>query len=133
MFFAWAFFGLALVPVLGFADVGFLQFSLVADHYQRIALIAVVALLAAGIVRWRSRSHEPAAIRIRRPARCSCVVLGRACSAASSLFGDPIDFYTASIPINPQNWRLRVSLSAASITPAEYEDADQAIPARSSA
>ena len=36
-----------MVPVLGFADVGFMRYSLVADHYQHIAIIAVVALAAA--------------------------------------------------------------------------------------
>ncbi len=51
LFAAWLFFGVALGPNLGFVDVGFMQHSLVADHYQHIALIAVVALAAAWIVR----------------------------------------------------------------------------------
>ena len=29
---------------MGFTDVGFMQYSLVADHYQHIAIIAVIAL-----------------------------------------------------------------------------------------
>ena len=48
--FAWAFYLLALLPVLGFTDVSFMQYSLVADHYQHLALVAVVALVAAAIV-----------------------------------------------------------------------------------
>ncbi|HEY2761288.1 MAG TPA: hypothetical protein VGI75_11105, partial [Pirellulales bacterium] len=46
LLFAWAFFCLALLPVMGFTDVGFMKFSLVADHYQQIALIAVMAVVA---------------------------------------------------------------------------------------
>ncbi len=33
---------------MGFADVGFMKYSLVADHYQYLALIAVMAAAAAG-------------------------------------------------------------------------------------
>jgi hypothetical protein len=47
--FAWGFFCLALVPVMGFTDVYFMKFSLVADHYQYIALIGVCAAIAAAL------------------------------------------------------------------------------------
>jgi Tfp pilus assembly protein PilF len=46
--FAWAFFGAAQLPVMGFTDVYFMKFSLVADHYGHLALIGVVAFAAAG-------------------------------------------------------------------------------------
>ena len=67
--FAWGFFCIALIPVMGFADVGFMQYSLVADHYQHIALIAAVALVSAGM------GHLVAAIQRRRKAG-SCVAGG---------------------------------------------------------
>ena len=60
--FAWLFFCIALLPVLGFVDVGFMKFSLVADHYQYIALIAVVAFVAAVGASWEKsvkRSAQP--------------------------------------------------------------------------
>ena len=47
LLFAWGFFCVALVPVLGFTDIYFMRYSLVADHYQHIALIGVAALAAA--------------------------------------------------------------------------------------
>ncbi len=47
LLFAWAFFCIALVPVLGFADIYFMRYSLVADHYQYIALIAVATIVGA--------------------------------------------------------------------------------------
>ena len=123
LFFAWAFFGLALVPVLGFADVGFLQFSLVADHYQHIALIAVVALWAAGIVRWRSRSSEPTQFAFVALPVAVVLLLAALVWQRASLFGDPINFYSATLQSNPQNWQLRVSLSAALNHAGRYEDA----------
>ena len=44
--FAWGYFCVSLVPVLGFTDVYFMKFSLVADHYAHVALIGVAAWAA---------------------------------------------------------------------------------------
>ena len=59
LLFAWAYFCIALLPVMGFTDVGYMKISLVADHYVHIALIGVVALVAAAWTNWYSR-HESA-------------------------------------------------------------------------
>ncbi len=54
--FAWGYFCVALVPVMGFANVYFMiRYSLVADHYQHIAIIGVIALVAAGFGNWHAR------------------------------------------------------------------------------
>jgi protein O-mannosyl-transferase len=39
--FVWGFFVVALVPMPGFTDVYFITYSLLADHYQHLALIGV--------------------------------------------------------------------------------------------
>jgi tetratricopeptide (TPR) repeat protein len=54
-FFAWGYFCLALLPVMGFTDVYFMKFSLVADHYQHLALIGVTALAGFG---WAALKNE---------------------------------------------------------------------------
>ncbi len=54
-FFAWLFFCVALLPVMGFTDVGFMRLSLVADHYQHIAILAPLALAAAAWCTWSKR------------------------------------------------------------------------------
>ena len=58
LLFAWGFFCVSLVPVLGFTDVGFMKYSLVADHYQHIAIIGVIALVAAGWGLWYRQARE---------------------------------------------------------------------------
>ncbi len=55
LLFAWAFYGLALAPVMGFADVYFMKYSLAADHYQYIALLGVSACAGAMVDRGVSR------------------------------------------------------------------------------
>ena len=44
-------------PVLGLTDVGFMQHSLVADHYQHIAIIGVIGLASAGFYAWHVRTR----------------------------------------------------------------------------
>jgi protein O-mannosyl-transferase len=56
LWFAWVYFCVSLVPVLGFTDVAFLRYAPVADHYQHIALIGVVALVAGGWATWQRRA-----------------------------------------------------------------------------
>jgi tetratricopeptide (TPR) repeat protein len=45
--FAWGYFAVALIPVLGFTDIYFMKYSLVADHYQYLAVIGVAAWVSA--------------------------------------------------------------------------------------
>ncbi len=58
--FAWGFFCVSLIPVLGIIDVGYMKHSLVADHYQHIAIIGVIALATAGWSVWRERVRRSA-------------------------------------------------------------------------
>jgi protein O-mannosyl-transferase len=53
--FAWFFFCVALIPVMGFADAFFKRYSPVADHYQHIAIIGVITLTVAGWGIWHRR------------------------------------------------------------------------------
>ncbi len=49
------FYALLLSPVLGFFDIYYMRYSFVADHYQYIALIGVVALVGGGVGDWAMR------------------------------------------------------------------------------
>ena len=76
--FAWGFFCVALVPVMGFTDVGFMKYSLVADHYQHIAIIGVIALASAGWSAWHSLARGKAcwaatAVAIATVAALTCL------------------------------------------------------------
>ena len=47
LLFAWAFYCIALAPVMGFAESGGMKLTLVWNHYAHFAIIGVVALVAA--------------------------------------------------------------------------------------
>ena len=73
LLFAWGFFCVSLLPVLGFADVGFMKYSLVADHFQHIAIIGLIALAAAGWSLWHERVRNTTH---RAPTAVAVVAMG---------------------------------------------------------
>jgi tetratricopeptide (TPR) repeat protein len=111
--FAWGFFCIALVPVMGFVDVGFMQHSLVADHYQHIALIAVIALAAALWSTW----YRKAQAAVRRAFMILPIVAAGALAfqtwAQSGLYYDKITLYQASLEKNPAFWMGHYNLANA--------------------
>ncbi|MGA2798871.1 MAG: tetratricopeptide repeat protein [Thermoguttaceae bacterium] len=102
--FAWGFFCVALAPVMGFADVGFMKSSLVADHYQHIAVIGLIALVSAGWSAW----HCLARSGMRRAA--TAVAIGAAGAfmfltwQQNHIYRDDVTLYQAALEKNPGFW-----------------------------
>lgn len=111
MLFFWALYCVALVPVLGFVDVGFMKYSLVADHYQYIALVGVcaagAALLFAVAKRFCLTTDSLALV-------CSvvCIILGGLTFEQSMLYASAERLYRATLAKNPDCWLLRNNLAA---------------------
>jgi tetratricopeptide (TPR) repeat protein len=105
--FAWGFFCVSLVPVMGFTDVGFMQHSLVADHYQHIAIIGVIALVTAGFGLWRRR--------VQGGLRWAAPVVAIAAAGAlafltwrqSGLYRDAATLYRFALEKNPDCWMIQ--------------------------
>jgi tetratricopeptide (TPR) repeat protein len=105
-FFGWGYFCVMLVPVMGFTDVYFMKFSLVADHYEHLAIVGVVAIAAAAWSAWNMRSP------VARPAAVAIVVLlagltWRQCR----LYRDEETLYTATLADNPDSWVAHSNLA----------------------
>ncbi len=101
LLFAWAFFCVSLLPVLGFTDVGFMKYSLVADHYQYIALIAVVALAAAGWSLWQRGLEESKQWLAWIPAGVVVIALTWLTNRQSTLYDDPVVLYLTTLKSTP--------------------------------
>ena len=95
---------------MGFTDVGFMRHSLVADHYQHIAIIGVIALVAAAWTNWHDRTPrrlQPLAIGC---AVAMVVILTLLTWQQNRLYGDPITLYRATLERNPNSWMIRNNL-----------------------
>ena len=89
---------------MGFTDVGYMQFSLVADHYQHIAIIGLVALLAAGIAQLHATLLGNGRKLLEVAVAAVIVVLMFLSIELSSLYTDPITLYRATLEKNPNCW-----------------------------
>ncbi|MGD0382117.1 MAG: tetratricopeptide repeat protein, partial [Thermoguttaceae bacterium] len=111
--FAWGFFGVALLPVLGFTDVGFMKYSLVADRYQHIAIIGVIALVSAGLGTWHKQARGRARLAAIAVAVLAVAALAFLAFRQSGLYHDADTLYQATLVKNPDCWLVRNNLGGA--------------------
>jgi protein O-mannosyl-transferase len=98
-----------LLPVLGFVDIIFMQYSLVADHWQYAATIVPCAALA-GIATTLARR-----LRLPRPAGCALglgvlAILGVLTFFQSRTFENITTLYRTTIDRNPRCWLAQNNL-----------------------
>lgn len=112
---AWMFFGLALVPVMGLTDVYFMRYSLVADHYQYIAIIGVVACVASAIMAVRPLASAGAGRADGRRAEAVgallIVVLGAMTWRLSHQYANAETIYLSTLRSNPGAWLAHNNLA----------------------
>jgi tetratricopeptide (TPR) repeat protein len=94
---------LNLVPVLGFAGVGFMAHARVTDHWQYAALPGVVALLAAGGVRLWARLRLPRRVGVG-VAALALGVAGVLAWRQTALYVDEEKLWRDNLRKNPHAW-----------------------------
>jgi Flp pilus assembly protein TadD len=112
-----------LFPALGFFDVYPFLFSFVADHFQYLASLGIIALAAAGAARLLERRRL-----WRRPAGDALCLAALAVLAAltwqrSHLFADRETLYRATIRSNPGCWMAYNNLAGSLIARGATEEA----------
>ncbi len=105
------FFCIALAPALGFVNVYPFRFSFVADHFQYLASLGIIALFSGGLawlVEQRPRAH-----RWARLAAIAFIVvpLGMLTHAQSRDYADAETLYRATIARDPQSWMAHNNLA----------------------
>lgn len=111
LLFAWLYFCVSLVPVMGLTDVYFMHYSLVSDHYMHLALIGAIAPAAAGFALWRARSGGLQ--RLAGDTAALVVVLGLAwlTSAHCADYLDVETLWRTTLERNPSAWIAYDNLS----------------------
>ena len=117
------FFATTLSPVLGFVDYAYMQFAFVADRYQYLAGIGVLAVVigaaAYGVRRlpslWQKGALGSAAVAL--------AVLGLLTWRQASIYRDDETFYRHIIALNPQARYAHFNLGDALYNQGRYEEA----------
>ncbi|MCE5268752.1 MAG: tetratricopeptide repeat protein [Planctomycetaceae bacterium] len=102
LLFAWGLFCTALVPVMGFTRVGFMRYSLVADHYQHVAVISIVASVAAAWTVLCRRTSLPARRVANSVAIIAVAALAVLAHRQSDIYRDATTLYRATLERNPE-------------------------------
>ena len=108
-----AFFLVTLSPVLGFIDYGYMQFSFVADRYQYLAGISVMALLVGAGAGWASRLPGSARKGVLGVALLGVVALAALSWKQSHIYRDEITFFSHILKRNPEARGARYNLARA--------------------
>ena len=134
VFVAWAFYLLALVPVMGLTDVYFMKYSLVADHYQHVALLGALALVAAAAATLHGRLPARARAAALSGAGVAVAALTLLSARQSAAYRDEETLWRSAIAANPEAWlahyNLAVALAGRGRSAEAVEQLDEALRAK---
>jgi tetratricopeptide (TPR) repeat protein len=113
------FYLIALVPVLGFVNIYFMRFSLVADHFQYLAIIGVLAplteLTARALERWRTRATWGLVV----PIAVLCTLTVR----QNRIYAAEDDIWRDTVRKNPTAWLAWLNLGLSAEGHGRYDEA----------
>ena len=94
-----------LFPVLGFFDQGFYRYSLVADHWQYLPILGVIALAASGAAKLVARSDELRRTGAARALGAAVVItFGGLTWVQSGVYLDDETLWRDTVAKNPTAW-----------------------------
>jgi tetratricopeptide (TPR) repeat protein len=108
--FGWGYFCVSLVPVLGFTDVYFMKFSLVADHYAHVALIGVVAWAGFAADSLYRRANAAARFVLAGLVVVAIAALAGLTWRQNRMYRDNFVLYRTTLALNPDCWMAHNNL-----------------------
>lgn len=121
--FAGSFFVIALVPVLGLIDHFFLRYSFVGDHFQYLASVGPLGLIAAGIASLHARCKQVVRQMVAGWATIWIVALMALAWQHTKVFRDDETLWTDTLNKNPDCWMAHEIRGAALRREGNYEAA----------
>ena len=116
------YFAVTLGPVLGFVDYGYLQFSFVADRFQYLAGIGVLAVLIGGAAHGVTKLPDGYRRGALGLAAAVVVVLGALTWRQSGIYRDEITLFSHVVAHNPDARDAHLNLGNALIEAGRNED-----------
>jgi tetratricopeptide (TPR) repeat protein len=122
-FFAFAYFAVALLPILGLVETYIFRYSLVFDHLQYLASIGPLALAGTGLVRF-SDSIIPKKPWLQS-ALCAglLLIVGMASWQRTRVFKTEAALWTDTLAKNPHSWAAHNNLGNVFIQKGQVDDA----------
>lgn len=118
------FFATTLLPVLGFINYGYMQFSFVADRYQYLAGIGVIVMIAGAAARCAARLPGAYKKPVSAVAAVSVLaLLGTVSWVHSGIYKDPGVFFKHIISLNPHARAAHGNLGSWHFKRGRYEEA----------
>ena len=121
-----SFFAVTVSPVLGFVDYNYMEYAFVADRYQYLAGIGVMAVVIGAVtygVRRLSGLWQKGALG---GAAVVLILLGLLTWRQASIYRDDEIFNRHIIALNPQAWNAHLNLGKALYNQERYEEALEA-------
>jgi tetratricopeptide (TPR) repeat protein len=117
------FFVLTLGPMLGFVMLYTFRYSFVADHYQYVASIGLIALMAGGIASTNGLFGR--GNRFLKPAVCGAalLVLGGLTFRQAGLYVDTKSLWQGTLQRNPESWLAHNHLGGLLLNEGKVEEA----------
>jgi tetratricopeptide (TPR) repeat protein len=126
--FALGYFLVALLPVLGFLNIYFMRYSLVADHWQYTALIGVVALVA-GLLGWAMEQRDARRMGAMTVAGALVLCCGALTFRQTLIYHDEETLWRDTVARNPKAWMAWGNLGGLLVRMAAAPGADSSAPA----
>jgi len=122
---AWLFFALTLSPALGFINIFPFRYSFVADHFQYLASIGIITLIAAGLATWIARRSSRALPLEAAACALIALPLGALTMHQSRDYTNAPTLYRATLAKNPECWMAYNNLAAIALalSPPDLESA----------
>jgi tetratricopeptide (TPR) repeat protein len=117
------YFVVMLLPVLGFLDIGFMKFSLVADHWQYFAIIGPIALFAAAIAKGYQRLGPRPRYALAALMGAMLVGLAALTSRQSELYRDSGTFWRAVLATDADSWGAHNNLGGFLVEQGQSDEA----------
>ena len=116
------YYAVTLGPVLGFVDYGYLQFSMVADRFQYLAGIGVLAVLIGAAA--QAAGKLPAGFRIGAwgLAGVAVLLLGTLTWRQAGIYRDEVTFFSHVVALNPQARDAHLNLGSALFEEDRFEE-----------
>ena len=117
------FYAVTLSPVLGFVDYGYMQFALVADRFQYLAGIGVMAILIGGGAYAAGRLPNPARMTANGLLAAALALLGTLTWIQARIYRNEVSFFSYIVSHNPAARDVYLNLGSALFESDRFEEA----------